>query len=79
MEDRLFVVSHVVLSQLHSFGRNLLPGEGSAMAQYVQSNKRIPRRGEVGMTAEEIESFENLGYVMSGSRSVVCFISWGIT
>lgn len=50
------------------FGRNLLPGEGSAMAQYVQSNKRIPRRGEVGMTAEEIESFENLGYVMSGSR-----------
>lgn len=38
------------------------------MAQYVHDGKRIPRRGEVGLTAEEIESFESLGYVMSGSR-----------
>jgi len=38
------------------------------MAQYVQAGKRIPRRGEVGLTADEISHFEDLGYVMSGSR-----------
>ena len=38
------------------------------MAAYVQSGKRIPRRGEVGLRADEIERFESLGYVMSGSR-----------
>ena len=51
-----------------SWGGALLPGEGDAIAAYVQSGKRIPRRGEVGMSAEEIESYEGLGYVMSGSR-----------
>ena len=91
-----------------SWGGALLPGEGDAIAQYVQSGKRIPRRGEasrahrplpplppppsplpppphtfpclrvalelraacsqVGMDADEIEKFETLGYVMSGSR-----------
>lgn len=51
-----------------SWGGALLPGEGDAIAQYVQSGKRIPRRGEVGMSADEIEKFETLGYVMSGSR-----------
>ena len=29
---------------------------------------RIPRRGEIGWSSNEIEKFENLGYVMSGSR-----------
>merc|ERR1712005_30305 len=38
------------------------------MAAYVKEGKRIPRRGEVGITAEEIEELENVGYVMSGSR-----------
>ena len=51
-----------------SWGGALLPGEGDAIAQYVQSGKRIPRRGEVGLDADEIEKFETLGYVMSGSR-----------
>uniref|UniRef100_T1L1A1 NF-kappa-B-activating protein C-terminal domain-containing protein n=2 Tax=Tetranychus urticae TaxID=32264 RepID=T1L1A1_TETUR len=50
------------------YGRALLPGEGAAMAQYVAEGKRIPRRGEIGLTSEQIESFENVGYVMSGSR-----------
>eukprot|EP01057_Protomagalhaensia_wolfi_P002531 Protomagalhaensia_wolfi_Nauph_80__2530@NODE_2691_length_1015_cov_159_311475_g1999_i2_p1_GENE_NODE_2691_length_1015_cov_159_311475_g1999_i2NODE_2691_length_1015_cov_159_311475_g1999_i2_p1_ORF_typecomplete_len269_score44_54Nkap_C/PF06047_11/2_5e16Nkap_C/PF06047_11/2_3MSA2c/PF12238_8/8_4_NODE_2691_length_1015_cov_159_311475_g1999_i2138944 len=36
------------------YGAALRPGEAEAMAQYVQSGKRIPRRGEVGLTAEEI-------------------------
>lgn len=30
----------------------LLPGEGEALAQYVEDGKRIPRRGEVGLSSE---------------------------
>ncbi|EKX31369.1 hypothetical protein GUITHDRAFT_83173, partial [Guillardia theta CCMP2712] len=46
----------------------LVAGEGAAIASYVQEGKRIPRRGEVGLKADEIESFETEGFVMSGSR-----------
>ncbi len=49
-------------------GTALLPGEGSAMAAYVAEGKRIPRRGEIGLTSEEIVRFEDEGWVMSGSR-----------
>lgn len=49
-------------------GKALLPGEGAAMAAYVAEGKRIPRRGEIGLTSDEIASFEKVGYVMSGSR-----------
>ncbi|ORX63470.1 DUF926-domain-containing protein [Basidiobolus meristosporus CBS 931.73] len=38
------------------------------MAAYVQSGKRIPRRGEIGLTSNQIETYEDVGYVMSGSR-----------
>lgn len=51
------------------FGRALLPGEGAAMAAFVAEGKRIPRRGEIGLTSEEIAAYESVGYVMSGSRS----------
>jgi NF-kappa-B-activating protein C-terminal domain len=51
-----------------SYGSALLPGEGQALAAYVQQNLRIPRRGEIGYTGDDIESYENQGYVMSGSR-----------
>ncbi|XP_075826197.1 NKAP-like protein [Microtus pennsylvanicus] len=51
-----------------NYGHALLPGEGAAMAEYVKAGKRIPRRGEIGLTSEEIASFEGSGYVMSGSR-----------
>eukprot|EP00210_Caulerpa_lentillifera_P007292 g6971.t1 len=51
-----------------NYGHALLPGEGDRMAAYVASGKRIPRRGEVGLTADQIAHFESLGYVMSGSR-----------
>ena len=44
------------------------PGDGDVIAQYVQQGKRIPRRGEVGLSVDEIQKFEGLGYVMSGSR-----------
>ncbi|KAI9226947.1 MAG: ras-induced vulval development antagonist-domain-containing protein, partial [Piptocephalis tieghemiana] len=50
------------------YGGALRPGEGTAMAAYVQSGRRIPRRGEIGLRSEEIESYESVGFVMSGSR-----------
>lgn len=50
------------------FGHALLPGEGAAMAAYIAEGKRIPRRGEIGLTSDEIANFEDVGYVMSGSR-----------
>ena len=57
-----------------AYGGALLPGEGDAIAQFVQKGERIPRRGEIGLTSGEIASFEKLGYVMSGSRycAVLC-------
>lgn len=51
-----------------AYGGALLRGEGSAMAAYIQNNERIPRRGEIGLTSDEIEKYEASGYVMSGSR-----------
>lgn len=54
-----------------SFGHALLPGEGAAMAEFVRAGKRIPRRGEIGLTSDEIADFEKSGYVMSGSRYVI--------
>ena len=38
------------------------------MANFVQEGKRIPRRGEIGLTSDQIEAFEGAGFVMSGSR-----------
>jgi len=61
-DKRAEVVNH------RAYGKALLPGEGSAMANFVQEGKRIPRRGEIGLTSDQIESFEQVGYVMSGSR-----------
>ncbi|KAJ1736888.1 hypothetical protein LPJ72_001002 [Coemansia sp. Benny D160-2] len=52
----------------NSFGGALLPGEGSAMAAYVQAGERIPRRGEIGVDQQMIERLETSGYVMSGNR-----------
>lgn len=58
---------HTTLTH-REMGKALLPGEGAAMAAYVAEGKRIPRRGEIGLTSNEIEQFESVGYVMSGSR-----------
>lgn len=38
------------------------------MAKFVQAGARIPRRGEIGLTADTIAKFESAGYVMSGNR-----------
>ena len=53
-----------------AYGGALLRGEGSAMAAFLQdgTDVRIPRRGEIGLTSNEIDRFESVGYVMSGSR-----------
>ncbi|EDR12013.1 uncharacterized protein LACBIDRAFT_314103 [Laccaria bicolor S238N-H82] len=53
-----------------AYGGALLRGEGSAMAAFLQedSEARIPRRGEIGLTSDEIAKYEDVGYVMSGSR-----------
>jgi len=53
-----------------SYGSALLRGEGSAMAAFLQegTEARIPRRGEIGLTSDEIAKYEDVGYVMSGSR-----------
>ena len=51
-----------------SYGGAMRPGEGAAIAQFVQANKRIPRRGEVGWDGEQIAGLEESGFVMSGSR-----------
>mmetsp|Transcript_1044 Transcript_1044/g.2702 ORF Transcript_1044/g.2702 Transcript_1044/m.2702 type:complete len:386 (-) Transcript_1044:55-1212(-) len=70
-EENAFVgpeLPHQAKAAANSYGKALLPGEGEAMAAFVQSGKRIPRRGEVGMTADEIQNYEDLGYIMSGSR-----------
>ena len=64
----LFCFSLNSLFFVISFGGALLPGEGEAMAQYVKEGKRIPRRGEIGLTSDEIATFESSGFVMSGSR-----------
>ncbi|XP_028039111.1 NKAP family protein CG6066 [Bombyx mandarina] len=53
---------------VRELGGALLPGEGAAMAAFVADGKRIPRRGEIGLTSDEIASYEAVGYVMSGSR-----------
>ncbi|KAI5887817.1 DUF926-domain-containing protein, partial [Schizophyllum commune H4-8] len=55
-----------------AYGSQLLRGEGAAMAAFLQDedgvNARIPRRGEIGLTSDEIAKYEDAGYVMSGSR-----------
>ncbi|KAF8345543.1 ras-induced vulval development antagonist-domain-containing protein [Amanita rubescens] len=54
-----------------AYGGALLRGEGSAMAAFLKeggTEARIPRRGEIGLTSNQIAAFESVGYVMSGSR-----------
>lgn len=56
-----------IASEVNHGGR-LLAGEGEAMGAFVRDGQRIPRRGEIGLKTDQIEKFERLGYVMSGSR-----------
>lgn len=60
---------HDAAMQCIDYGKALRPGEGQKIAAFVQEGARIPRRGEIGLTSDEIESFERQGYVMSGNRN----------
>uniref|UniRef100_A0A183U7U4 Nkap_C domain-containing protein n=1 Tax=Toxocara canis TaxID=6265 RepID=A0A183U7U4_TOXCA len=51
-----------------AYGKDMLRGEAAAMAAYIAQGKRIPRRGEIGLSSAEISEFEKIGYVMSGTR-----------
>ncbi|EFC49054.1 predicted protein [Naegleria gruberi] len=62
------LLSDLMNDQSTKYEVPLLPGEGAAIAEFIQQNKRIPRRGEVGLTSDQITNYEDLGYVMSGSR-----------
>lgn len=64
----------VVQLSHREMGKALLPGEGAAMAAYVLEGKRIPRRGEIGLTCDEISCYEDVGYVMSDSRWLIYYI-----
>jgi hypothetical protein len=57
------------------YGGAMMKGEAEAYAQFVQEGKRIPRRGEVGLTSDEIDNFEKLGFVMSGAPLPICFLA----
>ena len=58
----------IFLNYFFSIKKDMLRGEAAAMAAYVAQGKRIPRRGEIGLSSEEISTFEKVGYVMSGTR-----------
>ena len=49
-------------------GTGIKQKEADLFSHYVQQGKRIPRRGEVGLSSDEINRYESLGYVMSGTR-----------
>jgi len=71
-ESESDMIGPVLPAKVHltykEMGTQLLPGEGAAMAAFIAEGKRIPRRGEIGLTSGEIEDYEKDGWVMSGSR-----------
>lgn len=71
-ESESDMIGPVLPAKVHltykEMGTQLLPGEGAAMAAFIADGKRIPRRGEIGLTSDQIEDYEKDGWVMSGSR-----------
>merc|ERR1719343_236952 len=63
--SRVVCVFHV---EVRSVSQPNKSTTSKVQAEYVKSGMRIPRRGEVGITAEQIDDLEGAGYVMSGSR-----------
>ncbi|KAL9181296.1 hypothetical protein ACHAXT_010101 [Thalassiosira profunda] len=51
-----------------AYGGALLPGEGEALAQYVQQNMRIPRRGEIGYASADIDAFREENQIYSAEE-----------
>ncbi|CBY13030.1 unnamed protein product [Oikopleura dioica] len=48
--------------------KNAKAGEGVQLAEIIEEQSRIPRRGEVGHSEADIDHYENAGYIMSGNR-----------
>ena len=46
----------------HLLSSERLLSTSPVLSRYVKSGMRIPRRGEVGITAEQIDGLEGLGY-----------------
>jgi len=71
-EDEIGMIGPILPQKVQlthkDLGTQLLKGEGEAMAAYIAEGKRIPRRGEIGLTSTEITRYEDEGWVMSGSR-----------
>ncbi|KAK8807389.1 hypothetical protein WA158_004148 [Blastocystis sp. Blastoise] len=62
------VMKEILQNKKIKYDGDINRAEGDAMAAYVQKQMRIPRRGEVGYTGDQIEKLEEQGFVMSGSR-----------
>jgi hypothetical protein len=41
------------------------------MAAYVAEGKRIPRRGEIGLTSDEIDQYENVSLTLPSFDSLL--------
>jgi len=71
-EDEVGIIGPILPQKVQlshkELGTQLLKGEGEAYAAYIAEGKRIPRRGEIGLTSTEITKYEDDGWVMSGSR-----------
>ncbi|CAD5234524.1 unnamed protein product [Bursaphelenchus xylophilus] len=67
--EHLLRKNEIKYFELDAIDRKNIPrGEAAAMAAYAAQGKRIPRRGEIGLSSDEIATFEDVGYVMSGTR-----------
>ena len=44
--------------------------KGEAMAAYIAEGKRIPRRGEIGLTSDEITAYEDVSTCLFGCRKM---------
>lgn len=44
------------------------PRKQQTYEEYIATQARVPRRGELGVTPEQVQQYQNMGYVMSGSR-----------
>ena len=68
LKSNFFLTPRAIVRYSISIPNSFFTGEGAAMAAYIADGKRIPRRGEIGLTSNEITKYEDEGWVMSGSR-----------
>uniref|UniRef100_A0A0N4Z0N7 Nkap_C domain-containing protein n=1 Tax=Parastrongyloides trichosuri TaxID=131310 RepID=A0A0N4Z0N7_PARTI len=79
-DDNEYVIGPILPSEINSslannievkkYGDNISRNEGTAFAAFISQGKRIPRRGEIGLSSNQITEYERAGYVMSGSKNL---------